>query len=126
MGKGDPKQATLSLEARRNRGALASDGLDILQTLEDMDDPDITLLLLNMQDNLTFIDRKLLTLIARVDKISAKVDKWEKRLSDDKAKTLSLKYDMAGHSNKLLDMAKVLKVIRTKNKDLEARFQHNN
>lgn len=130
MGKTDPKQPKLLFEnkCQTRMGDTQEETGGVqgpLDTALDAEE-DMRSILLEMRSGLKTIDSKIDALTSSLDAVKEKVDKHETRL-DVLENRLSDTHDPTAEAQtQILNMEKVLEVIRLKNEDLEARSRRNN
>ncbi|KAJ1143939.1 hypothetical protein NDU88_010241 [Pleurodeles waltl] len=123
MGKSEQKQSKLLFEPRKNprlldRAGPEEDVSDLQE--ETMQSSSIKAMFLDLKQSLAGIDTKLDHLTDHMDRLKDRVDNHDLRLDQLEHRTSDLEDGRNSSVERLLQMEKVLEVVRNKNEDLEA------
>ncbi|KAJ1093448.1 hypothetical protein NDU88_006549 [Pleurodeles waltl] len=124
MGKSNARQSKMSCEQRCQTCIVDPEPEDARPRLGSLANPtqysDVRSVFLDLKHRLTTIDTKIGLLTDKFDHLKDKVDKPDEGIDQLERCTLEVEDAQQASSKRLLQMAKVLEVIRNKNEDLEA------
>ncbi|KAJ1208326.1 hypothetical protein NDU88_003712 [Pleurodeles waltl] len=125
MGKAEQQQAKLSFDGTSRGGHPAPQPGEV-QMDDGPSDASVKSMFLDLKCSLAGIDAKLDYLMEQMDRIRAQEDEHNARFEQLKPCTWEMEDQWHVERERLLQMERVLEVIRNKNEDLEAWSRRNN
>lgn len=131
MGKPDSRQPKLVFDAKKtvtssHTEEQAQNAEDSSQAQSSTSDDEVKTLLLAMQQSLTALSGKMDMMNTRLDFLVLKVDKHDEQLKEAKRRISDTEDTTSQLHQQMSHMDKLLKVIASKNENLEARSRRNN
>ncbi|KAJ1136040.1 hypothetical protein NDU88_002466 [Pleurodeles waltl] len=121
-----PDRAGGALLGRQQKGSISALQSGEVQMEDGPSVDSIKSMFMDLKSSLAGIDAKLDHLTEQMDRIRARVDEHDARFEQLESRTSEMEDQQNGERERLLQMERVLEVIRNKNEDLEARSRRNN